>query len=145
MGSKGQQQVSGERRATRHSVDQAARLRPNSWSSLEIRIVDLSRFGFRAECDARLRPGSGVTLTVPGIGDVDAQVEWQRGGEFGARFYQPIALAACAWTVPERHNALARLLVERAAAKRAGRADAESRLKSEILASLTMRKGTATG
>ena len=139
------QQSSGERRAERHKVDEAARLRPNDWSSLEIRIVDLSAFGFRGECEARLRPGGSVTLTVPGLGDVEAQVEWQRGGQFGARFFQPIALASCGWTVGGRRNALARLLVERAAAKRAGRDDAEQSLRHEILSSLVIRKGAAAG
>jgi hypothetical protein len=147
MGTKQQQQQdgSGDRRAERLPLDEAARLRPNSWSSLEIRILDLSRAGFRGQCDARLQRGGSVTLGIPGIGDVEAQVEWQRGGHFGARFFQPIALESCGWTLGERHNALARLLVERAAARRAGRHQAESRLKSEILSSLTMRKGAAAG
>ena len=132
------------RRAERVAVDAETRLRPNSWSSIEVRVLDLSSFGFRAHCEARLRPGGCVTLDVPGIGAVEAQVEWQRGDEFGARFYGELDLERCGWTLRERHNALAHLLVERAAAKRAGRSGAEVQIRRRILASLPMRKGSAS-
>lgn len=103
-------------------------------------MLDLSELGFRARCDARLRVGGTVSIEVPGLGALDAQVEWQRGDEFGARFYQPIDIDACGWTQAERHNALAQLLVSRARAKAAGRPGAERQLRREILAGLTMRK-----
>lgn len=107
-------------------------------------MLDLSASGFRAECEARVTPGSSVSLDVAGIGAVDAQVEWQRGDQFGARFFAPIELKSCQWTFPERHQTLARLLVERAAAKRAGRRGAEGQLRREILSALPMRKGVAS-
>jgi hypothetical protein len=132
------------RKAKRLPLDAEARLRPNSWSSLQIRMLDLSANGFRAECEARVQPGGSVSLDVPGIGAVEAQVEWQRGDQFGARFFAPIELRRCQWTFRERHQALARLLVERAAAKRSGRRGAEGQLRREILASLPMRKGCAS-
>ncbi|HYJ83425.1 MAG TPA: PilZ domain-containing protein [Allosphingosinicella sp.] len=132
------------RRAERLPVDAETRLRPNSWSSLQIRMLDLSASGFRAQCEARVRPGGSVSLDVPGIGSVDAQVEWQRGDQFGARFFAPIEIKSCQWTFPERHHALARLLVERAGAKRAGRRAAESQIRREILSTLPMRKGVAS-
>ena len=132
------------RRSERLPVDAETRLRPNSWSSLQIKMLDLSASGFRAECEARVKPGGSVSLDVPGIGSVDAQVEWQRGDQFGARFFAPIDLKSCQWTFPERHHTLARLLVERAAAKRAGRRGAEGQLRREILSALPMRKGIAS-
>lgn len=132
------------RRAERLPVDAETRLRPNSWSSLQIRMLDLSASGFRAQCEARVRPGGSVSLDVPGIGSVDAQVEWQRGDQFGARFFAPIEIKSCQWTFPERHHALARLLIERAGAKRAGRRAAESQIRREILSTLPMRKGVAS-
>lgn len=107
-------------------------------------MLDLSRFGFRAHCEARLRPGGGVSLDVPGIGEVDAQVEWQRGDEFGARFVEPISLHRCDWTLKERRDTLARLLVERAAAKRSGRRGAELQMRRQILSALPMLKGNAS-
>lgn len=132
------------RKAERLSLDAETRLRPNSWSSLQIRMLDLSATGFRAECEARVRPGGSVSLDIPGIGAVEAQVEWQRGDQFGARFYAPIEPKSCQWTFRERHHALARLLVERAGAKRAGRRAAEGQLRREILSALPMRKGCAS-
>lgn len=132
------------RQSERLPLDAEARLRPNSWSSLQIRMLDLSASGFRAECEARLQPGGSVSLDVPGIGAVEAQVEWQRGDQFGARFFAPIELKSCQWTFRQRHHALARLLIERAGAKRAGRRGAEGQLRREILSALPMRKGCAS-
>jgi hypothetical protein len=133
--------LDGGRRSERLPLDAETRLRPNSWSSLQVRMLNLSASGFRAECEARVQPGGTVSLDVPGIGPVEAQVEWQRGGEFGARFYDPIALGECRWTFPEPHLTLARLLVERAAAKRAGREGAEQGIRRRILSALPMGKG----
>jgi hypothetical protein len=132
------------RRSERLKLDAETRLRPNSWSSLQIRMLDLSASGFRAQCEARVLPGGSVSLDIPGIGAVEAQVEWQRGDQFGARFYAPIEIKSCQWTFRERHHALARLLIERAAAKRAGRRGAEGQLRREILSALPMRKGCAS-
>ena len=132
------------RKAERLPLDAEARLRPNDWSSLQIRMLDLSASGFRAQCEARVQPGGSVSLDIPGIGAVEAQVEWQRGDQFGARFFAPIELTRCQWTFRQRHHALARLLIERAAAKRAGRRGAEGQLRREILSALPMRKGCAS-
>ena|SRR5687768_2065899 len=132
-----------ERRAERVTLDAATRLRPNDWSSLEVRMIDLSASGFRATCEARLQRGGCVSLDVAGIGSVDAQVEWQRGDMFGARFIDPIDLEKCSWTPTERESVLARLLIERAAARQAGRLEAERRLRRQILNTLPIRKGTA--
>jgi hypothetical protein len=128
------------RRAERRSLSASARLRPNAWSSVEIAMLDLSELGFRAHCEARLRTGSTATLEIPGLGTVEAQVEWQRGDEFGARFYTPINLDVCGWTLQERHHALAQLLVARAGANAAGRPAAEAQLRRQILGNLPMRK-----
>jgi hypothetical protein len=136
--------LASARKSERLALDAETRLRPNSWSSLQIRMLDLSASGFRAECEARVRPGSSVSLDVPGIGSVEAQVEWQRGDQFGARFFAPIELRRCQWTFRQRHHALAHLLVERAAAHRAGRRGVDVQLRREILACLPMRKGGAS-
>ena len=133
------------RKADRVRVDAPARLRPNSWSSVEVQVLDLSAHGFRARCEARLLAGAGVTLDIDGIGPVDAQVEWRRGDEFGARFYTPIALERCRWAGGEAALPLARLLVERAAAKAAGRKGAEAALRRQILEALPMRRLTPKG
>jgi hypothetical protein len=99
-------------------LDESTRLRPNGWSSLEIRMIDLSSGGFRASCEARLPPGSCVSLDIPGVGPVDAQVQWQRRDNFGARFLQPIDLDLCTWPTSQGVAMLVRLLSERVSAGR---------------------------
>jgi hypothetical protein len=131
------------RRAERRALDEAARLRPNSWSSVEIRMADISELGFRAHCEARLQIGGPITLDVPGIGPVDAQVEWQRGPEFGARFLAPLPLDRCEWVVAEDARPLASLLFQRAAAHKVGREVADAQLRRRILSALPMRRGGA--
>lgn len=140
MGSKVGNALDQGRRSERLAIDAEARMRPNSWSSVEVRVVDISACGFRARCEARLAVGSGVSIDVPGIGAVDAQVEWQRGGSFGARFYRAIDLDRCEWRFADRPNPLARLLVERAAARAAGREGAEGAIRRQILQALPVRK-----
>ena len=103
------------RQAERVPLDASARLAPNDWSSLEVRIVNISRTGFRAQCDARLLTGGCVSIEVPGIGWVTAQVEWQRDGSIGAKFLHPISLAHCPWTLKEDLSVLTELLIGRAA------------------------------
>lgn len=140
MGSAAKPNAEQGRRAERRALNASTRLKPNSWSSVEVAMLDLSELGLRARCEARLRTGGTVSLEIPGIGAVEAQVEWQRGGEFGARFYAPIDLSACAWTLEERHTALAQLLVARARASAAGRSAAEARLRRQILGKLPIQK-----
>jgi hypothetical protein len=140
MGSKAYATGDLERRAERLALDESARLRPNSWSSLEIRMLDLSSLGFRADCEARLQRGSAVSLEIPGLGAVEAQVEWQRGNQFGAHFFAPIDLERCEWALGEGPHPLAQLLVQRALARSAGRGSAESQIRRRILDSLPIRK-----
>ena len=140
MGSKAHAIGDLGRRAERLALDESARLKPNSWSSLEIRVLDVSPLGFRADCEARLQAGSAVTLEVPGLGSVEAQVEWQRGNQLGARFFTPIDLDRCEWRLGDQPNPLAQMLVQRAQALTAGRGRAEAHIRRRILESLPIRK-----
>ena len=144
MGGRAEGLGRSERRAERMPLDESTRLRPNEWSSLEIRMIDLSSCGFRANCEARLQLGSRVSLDIPGVGAVDAQVEWQRDDMFGARFFQPIDVAKCSWSARERVSVLARLLIERAAAAKAGRTEVEKQIRQRILATMPISKGSAS-
>jgi hypothetical protein len=141
MGSKACAAGDLERRAERLALDESTRLKPNSWSSLEIGMLDLSPLGFRGRCDARLQPGGAVTLEIPGLGAVEAQVEWQRGDEFGAHFFAEIDLDRCGWTLGDRSHPLAQLLVQRAQARASGRGGAEAQIRRRILEALPIRKG----
>jgi hypothetical protein len=140
MGSKAYGVGDLARRAERLALDESTRLKPNSWSSVEVRVIDLSPLGFRAHCEAKVQPGAPVTLEIPGLGPVEAQVEWQRGSEFGARFFMAIDLDCCAWSLSDKPHPLAQLLVQRAQARASGRSHAEAQIRQRILEALPMRK-----
>lgn len=51
-----------------------------------------------AECGRAVLIGSFVSLDLPGIGPVNAQIRWQIGTKLGGRFLDPISLQRCEWT-----------------------------------------------
>ena len=87
-----------ERRSTRVPVSTRTELRHGNWYSVEVKVRDVSRCGFMAECNEPVQIGSHVALEVPGIGPVHAQVRWQIGGRMGGLFLDPISLNRCEWT-----------------------------------------------
>ncbi len=127
------------RREKRTEIDEAARLHPNNWSSLEVRVLDISQGGFRAECEARVVAGSPVTLEVPGVGPANAHVTWRRGNRFGAKFDQPLEMDRCVWSPLCDQVVLSRMLVERATAHQSGAFGHELEWKRRILESLPIR------
>jgi hypothetical protein len=87
------------RRAARVAVGGAeASLNPDRVYAVEIKVRDISTAGFMAECAEPVRIGSYVSLDIPGIGQVQAQVRWQIGARMGGMFLDPISLAQCEWT-----------------------------------------------
>jgi hypothetical protein len=128
-------------REQRLVLDEAARLAPNDWSSVEIRILELTASGFRAASDVTLREGALVTLEIPGLGPAAAFVSWRRAGQFAAAFAEPIDLAGAGFTPLNREIVLARLLGERAAAHAAGKSEEERGLRRRILRALPVRTG----
>jgi hypothetical protein len=87
-----------ERRVRRHPLDEPASLTPERTCRIEVKVRDLSPFGFMAECDETVSIGSYVALDVPGMGPVHAQVRWQVGRRMGGMFLDPISLVRCEWT-----------------------------------------------
>lgn len=75
-----------------------ASLNPHNLYAVEIKVRNLSSAGFMAECAEPVRIGSYVSLDIPGIGPVQAQVRWQIGHKMGGMFLDPISLAKCEWT-----------------------------------------------
>jgi hypothetical protein len=127
------------RREKRTQVNAPARLHPNSWSSLEVRVLDISANGFRAECDARITIGSSVALEIEGIGPVHAHVTWRRGERFGAKFDQPLDLAPCTWAPVCEQVVLSRMLIDRVRAHEDGAFGSELELRRKILEGLPVR------
>ena len=129
------------RKGERKAVDEPVRLHPNTWSSVEVRLVDCSETGFRAECEARVRKFDEVTIELPGLGPVQAWVAWCRGQEFGARFVHPIELGKVELKPAGDQQVLARLLVQRAAAQKSRLWEHEERLRKEIARKLPLQRG----
>ena len=89
------------RRTARHAVERMSNLRSQHWYEIEVKVRNISTRGFMAECAAPVQIGSYVSLDVPGIGAVQAQVRWQLGKTMGGLFLDPISLARCDWTAAE--------------------------------------------
>jgi hypothetical protein len=87
-----------DRKAERTSIETTTQLRHQNWYSVDVSICDVSTSGFMAECNDPVRIGSYVSLDVPGIGPVHAQVRWQIGTRMGGMFLDPISLHRCEWT-----------------------------------------------
>jgi hypothetical protein len=86
------------RRTARVDVsDVQANLTPQDLYHVEIKVQNVSAAGFMAECAAPVRIGSYVSLDIPGIGTVEAQVRWQIGLKMGGMFLDPISLGRCEW------------------------------------------------
>ena len=86
------------RRSARLHVSDVVSLSPQDLYNVEIKVRNVSAAGFMAECAAPVRIGSYVTLNIPGIGPVEAQVRWQIGLKMGGMFLDPISLSRCEWT-----------------------------------------------
>jgi hypothetical protein len=128
------------RRSKTIALDEPARLAPNDWSSVEVRMLECSASGFRATCEITLRRHAPVTLEVPGLGAVRASISWCRPGEFAATFDEPIDLDRAKFMSLNREAVLARLLAERARAHAAGREAEERDLRTQIRTNLPVRR-----
>ena len=94
------------RRSARTIVgDETASLTPDDRYAVQVRIHNVSSAGFMAECAQPVLIGSYVSIDVPGIGTVKAQVRWQIGTRMGGMFLDPISLAPCEWTSEEAQAA----------------------------------------
>jgi hypothetical protein len=93
------------RRALRVEAGGVASLTPHDRYEVEVNVRNLSPCGFMAECAAPVRIGSYVSLDIPGVGAVDAQVRWQIGVRMGGMFLDPISLQSCEWTAVKAKEA----------------------------------------
>jgi hypothetical protein len=87
-----------DRRIERLPVASTTSLRSDDWYNVEVKVRDVSQDGFMAECAHPIAIGSTVSLDIPGIGPVHAQVRWQIGTRMGGLFLDPISLTQCEWT-----------------------------------------------
>jgi hypothetical protein len=86
------------RRSRRVTLHEVTSLRSTDLRQVDVVVCDLSTSGFQAECLRPVLIGSYVSLDLPGIGPVNAQVRWQVGGRMGGKFLDPVSLLRCEWT-----------------------------------------------
>jgi len=62
-------------------------------AAFTLTVVNLSPQGFMARADG-LSPGDMLSVTLPGLGEVDAEVRWSLGGRIGCRLARLIGADA---------------------------------------------------
>ena len=67
-----------------------ARLRDRHSNKYNVRLLDLSVTGFRAEAHYSLDAGQIVWLAIPGMQGLEATIAWRHGQEIGCSFRQPL-------------------------------------------------------
>lgn len=80
------------RRSPREEVSWQTQIHLARMPQAEALIVNLCPSGCMVRSDARLIPGDRITLILPTIGDVEAQVMWALGGRAGIEFDEPLVL-----------------------------------------------------
>ncbi len=81
-----------DRREPRQTVFLRTRIRQVNGQDASVTIVNVSPRGFMARSDAEHADGDLVSVRLPLIGLLDAEVRWALGGRIGCRLMHPIAL-----------------------------------------------------
>ena len=84
------------RRAPRRAVEIDARVRELGTEGCEAKILNLSKSGFMAECDADFEVGARIWLLIAGQDRAAAEVRWTDGNRLGAEFAEPLDSIALA-------------------------------------------------
>ena len=65
---------------------------PGGFTAL-LHIVNVSAMGFMARCEHELVPGEKLSVSLPRVGTLAAEVKWALGGRIGCQFDKTIDLA----------------------------------------------------
>ena len=74
----------------RRSISIKAYLTSSATGRLAVTITDLSETGCQVARSARLVEGSFITLVMPGLSAIGAQVMWGSASSIGLRFERPL-------------------------------------------------------
>jgi hypothetical protein len=77
----------------RDQVLHRARAMRADGAALPVTIVDLSPNGLMARCDAAFEAGERITVALPVVGVVRAEVRWSLGGRIGCRLDPSVPIA----------------------------------------------------
>jgi hypothetical protein len=79
------------RRPERQQVEMIAHLRHDA-RTISVMLKDLTRFGARIDCAAKLNVDEAVSLTLPGGRPALAFVAWSKDHSAGLEFAQPLPM-----------------------------------------------------
>ncbi|MES1972356.1 MAG: PilZ domain-containing protein [Pseudomonadota bacterium] len=83
-----------DRGTTRDEVHYRTRAFGPDARPVSLLIVNISALGLMARCDAPCKVGDRLTVTLPIVGVVIAEIRWSLGGRIGCELDQPIDLAS---------------------------------------------------
>lgn len=81
------------RDAPREEVYYRTRAQSAGLGATPIQIVNISANGFMARTEAPFGPGDSLSIRLPVIGEIAAEVRWSLGGRIGCQFTRMIELA----------------------------------------------------
>lgn len=81
------------RQAEREEVFYRTRATPLGMNSLPVQVVNISANGFMARTEIDLPIGHPLSIRLPVVGDIKAEIRWTLGGRIGCQFMQMIAFA----------------------------------------------------
>lgn len=79
------------RQSEREEVFYRTRVMANGFGSLPVQVVNISANGFMARSETELPIGHPLTIRLPVVGEVKAEVRWALGGRIGCQFVRMIA------------------------------------------------------
>jgi len=81
------------RQSERDEVFYRTRASASGLGSFPAQVVNISASGFMARADMELAIGQALTIRLPVVGEVKAEVRWSLGGRIGCQFARMIDLA----------------------------------------------------
>lgn len=79
-----------DRRSRRAEVRLPATIDAGPGRTLQVIVYNVSAHGFMAELDVQLIPGRPVSVSMAGLDRTAARVAWQRDGQVGIAFVEPL-------------------------------------------------------
>ena len=81
------------RQSEREEVFYRTRATPAGMSSVPVQVVNISANGFMARAEIDLPIGHPLSIRLPVVGEIRAEVRWALGGRIGCQFARMIDFA----------------------------------------------------
>lgn len=81
------------RQSDREEVSYRTRANATGLGGISLQIVNISANGFMARTEAEMSIGQALSIRLPVLGEVKAEVRWSLGGRVGCQFARMVDLA----------------------------------------------------